>query len=87
VLLRSLVAMLLSIPATTAIIGVVLVLVPVNHSLLMSLLLMAFPVWVLVSSAAYLAPHPAASAAILGAISIIGFGLIAALKYAGLSGL
>ena len=86
-LLRSLVAVLLSIPATTAIIGVILILVPVNESLLMSLLLMVFPIWVVVSSAAYLALRPAASAAILCTISAVGFGLIAALKYAGISGL
>lgn len=84
-LLRSVIAVLLSIPATTALIGVLLVLAPPHESLLMSLLLMAFPCWVLVASAAYMLPRPATSAAMLIAVSVVCFGLIAAIKYTGLS--
>ena len=82
-LARSLVATLLSIPATVAVVGALLVIVPAYNSLIMSLLLIAFPIWVLIASAAFMIPTPARSAAALITVPLIGFGVIASVKYLG----
>ena len=82
-LLRSLLVTLLSIPATTAILGVLLALVSPNESLMVSLLLLAFPVWVLVACAAYTVRRPSTSALELLVTSGVGVGVVAVLKRVG----
>lgn len=85
--LRFSIALLLSIPASIALIGVLLILLPANDSLIISLLLMTFPTWVLLASASYMFDSPAHSAQFLAAISIIGFSIIATLRITGFSSL
>lgn len=86
-LVRSLVAVFLSIPATVAVIGLVLALTPAQSSLSMSLLLLAFPLWVCVACATYLTTSARRAALVLIVVSIIGLGLVTLLRYAGLAGL
>lgn len=83
---RSLVAVLLSLPATVAVIGVFLAATPPEPGLRLPSLLMVFPVWVVIASASYLIRRTTTAAAILTAVSLAGFGLIGVLKYAGVGG-
>ncbi len=86
-LARSLIAVLLSIPATVAVIGVLLAITPADKSLSVALLLLAFPLWVGIASASYLLQRPAVSAFVLIAVSALGLGLVQWLKFAGLAGI
>ena len=53
-LVRSLIAVVLSIPATFAIVGVVLVLTPQTTSFILPVLLLVFPIWVTLTVCSYL---------------------------------
>ena len=86
-LARSLVAVILSMPATVAAIGLCLALVPVASEMTLPLLLMVFPVWIGLACASYLLPKASAAAAVLCGITGLGFGLMAVLKFLGLAGL
>lgn len=86
-LLRSIVAIVLSMPATVAIVGAFIVITPASSAISMAALLLAFPVWVCIASASYLTPRPGVSALVLVAVSACGFGLIASLKATGIAGL
>jgi hypothetical protein len=86
VLARSLVALLLSMPATVALIGLCLALLPEASPLTLLALLMVFPLWVTLACASYLLPTARAAAAVLCGVSGLGFGAIAALKLLGMSG-
>ena len=86
-LARSLVAVLLSIPATVAILGVIIVVTPSNNTLSMSALLLSFPLWIVIASASYLTPRASVAALILTGISLLGLGIVTAMKAAGLAGL
>ncbi len=82
-LVKSLVAVLMSIPATVAILGVLMAVTPASPSITMPLLLAIFPVWVCLACASYLLPRAADSAAVLSAIAGAGFCILAFLKFAG----
>jgi len=86
VLARSLVALLLSMPATVALIGLCLALLPAASALTLPALLMVFPLWVGLASASYLLPTARAAAAVLCGLTGLGFGAIAVLKLLGLAG-
>jgi hypothetical protein len=86
VLARSLVAILLSIPATVALISLCLALLPVASSLTLPALLMVFPLWVGLATASYLLPTARAATAILCAITALGFGSLALLRILGVAG-
>jgi hypothetical protein len=79
------VAVLLSIPASAGILGVFLALTATSPARIVPALLLFFPLWVGVASASYLLATPRASAAVLSAITGAGFGLLAVLKYYGVS--
>ncbi|MEM8497802.1 MAG: hypothetical protein AAF542_07240 [Pseudomonadota bacterium] len=81
-LARSLVAVILSIPATTAIIGLFIALTPTQHWILPSLL-MAFPVWIGLACASYQLSRARTAAGLLLSISILGTAAIALLKALG----
>ncbi|WP_157976427.1 hypothetical protein [Parahaliea mediterranea] len=84
-LARSLVAVLLSLPATVALIGLFLALVPASNALALPALLMAFVLWVALASASYLIPRALPAALVLLAITGISFALLTLLKLAGVS--
>ena len=86
-LAKSVIAVLLSLPATVAALGLLMAATPASSSLTMVLLLMFFPLYVGMVSTTYLLPDTRTAAAVLTAITGGGFGLIALLKFAGLSGL
>ncbi|MCB1855221.1 MAG: hypothetical protein KDI05_10105 [Halieaceae bacterium] len=85
-LARSLVAVLLSIPATVALLGLCLALLPVASDLTLPALLLVFPVWVGLACASYLLPTARVAAALFCALTVLCCGLIALLKSLGLSG-
>lgn len=85
-LVKSLVACLLSLPATVAVIGLCLALMSAASSWTLPSLLMVFPVWIGIASAAYLLPTAKDMAAVLCGVSGLGFGLIAVVKFLGWSG-
>ncbi|MEM1112745.1 MAG: hypothetical protein AAGI11_12615 [Pseudomonadota bacterium] len=84
-LARSLVAVLLSIPATIAMIGLLLALLPRETGLALPMLLLVFPAWVGVACGSYLLSRTWLAALILVAASCGGFGMIQLLKLAGMS--
>tara|TARA_Y100001934_G_C11851927_1_gene539954 strand:+ start:185 stop:448 length:264 start_codon:yes stop_codon:yes gene_type:complete len=84
-LARSLVAVFLSLPACVAVMGVMLTMTPVSASITLPLLLMMFPLWVGLTCGSYLIPNPKVAAAGLVGLSLVGFGLIALLKWTGLA--
>ena len=86
-LVRSLVALLLSIPATVAIMGVLIAVTPSSNAISMSALILAFPVWVCVASASYITTRAGLAAAVLVAISVAGLGLVHVLRFMGAAGL
>ncbi|MEM8983841.1 MAG: hypothetical protein AAGC71_12495 [Pseudomonadota bacterium] len=77
---RSFVAVLLSAPATVALVGLFLAATPPAEALRMPSLLMVFPVWVAIACASYLIPTARWAAAALIGFSLVGFGLIELLK-------
>ncbi len=85
-LARSLVALLLSMPATVALLGSFLAILPSTSQFTLPALLMVFPVWVGMACASYLMPTARGAAAVLCGLTALGFGLIAALKFLGISG-
>ena len=85
-LTRSLVAVLLSLPASVAVIGLFLAATPPVTALRLPSLLMVFPVWVAIACASYLVPRAGTAAAVLAAVSLVGFGLIRVLKSSGVVG-
>ena len=82
---RSLVGVLLSIPASAAIMGVFLSLTASDSGVIAPSLLLFFPLWVALASASYLQPTARSSAAVLLGISGGGFGLLAIIKFIGVS--
>ena len=86
VLVRSLVAVLLSMPATVAIIGFCLALLPAGTPYTLPLLLMVFPVWGGLASASYLLPDARRAAVVLVGVSALSFVLTLLLKFWGYSG-
>ena len=85
-LARSLAAILLSIPATVALISLCLALLPVTSSLTLPILLMVFPLWVGLATASYLLPTARAAALVLCGLTALGFGLLALLRFFGMAG-
>ena len=84
-LVRSLIAVLLSIPATFALVGVVLVLIPQSTSAILPVLLLVFPVWMTLTCCSYLISDLRQTVIGLVAIAAVGFGLIATLRWTGLT--
>ncbi|MEM7217380.1 MAG: hypothetical protein AAF515_03375 [Pseudomonadota bacterium] len=84
-LARSLVACLLSFPATIALVGLFLLATSGAPALRLPSLLMIFPIWVGLASASYLIPHTGKAAALLTGVSLAGFAAIALLRYLGVS--
>lgn len=85
-LARSLAAILLSIPATVALISLCLALLPVASGLTLPALLMVFPAWVGLATASYLLPTARASALVLCGFTALCFGLLALLRLFGMAG-
>lgn len=85
-LVRSLVAILLSIPATVALISLCLALLPVASGLTLPALLMVFPTWVGLATASYLLPTARASTAVLCGVTGLAFAMVILLRFFGLSG-
>ena len=83
-LVRSLIAVVLSIPATFAIVGVVLVLTPQTTSFILPVLLLVFPIWVTLTVCSYLIAESRQVVIGLIVIAALGFGLIALLRLTGL---
>ncbi|MEM7097700.1 MAG: hypothetical protein AAF541_05520 [Pseudomonadota bacterium] len=83
---KSLVATILSLPATVAVIGVFLVTVPAP-SLHLPALLMVFPIWVAIACGVYQIPKTSHAAAVLVLIAVSGYGIITLLKSTGVSAL
>lgn len=86
-LTRSLVALLLSIPAVCGAIGLVLALAPADPALILPALLLTFPLWVVVATASYVSPVASRAALVLGIVSGVSFALIALLRVFGVSSL
>ncbi|MBK88057.1 MAG: hypothetical protein CMQ44_04305 [Gammaproteobacteria bacterium] len=84
-LIRSLIAVVLSIPATFAIVGLVLVLTPQTTNIILPVLLLVFPVWVTLTVCSYLIAESRRVAVGLLVIAALGFALIALLRTAGLA--
>lgn len=84
-LVRSLIALLLSIPAGVALLGLIVAVTPLSNSQLPLVLLMIFPVWLGLACYGYLVGEPRRAALGLVMIAAVGFGLIALLKTLGLS--
>lgn len=84
-LVRSLIAVLLSIPASAALMGLFLALTPPETTRILPTLLMFFPLWVGLACASYLFPKPGGAAAMLASICGFGFGVIAIVKFLGVS--
>ncbi|HCY04386.1 MAG TPA: hypothetical protein DHU16_02955 [Gammaproteobacteria bacterium] len=84
-LVRSLIAVVLSIPATFAIVGVVLVLTPQTTSFILPVLLLVFPIWVTLTVCSYLIAESRQVVIGLIVIAALGFGLIALLRLTGLT--
>lgn len=85
-LVKSLIAVLLSIPATVGLIGMCLAMLPKADALTFPILLLVFPVWVGLACACYLLPSTGAMAGVFCAITGLCFGIIYALKAIWLSG-
>ena len=85
-LARSLAAVLFSFPATVALMGLCLALLPAASNLTLPTLLMVFPVWVGLATASYVLPTARATSIALCGLTGLGFGLIALLKFFGLAG-
>lgn len=86
-LTKSLLVVLLSIPASVAILGSVIVLTPAAPTKTLPSLLMFFPLWIAVASLAYLLQRNRTITIVLVSISLAGFGLIQATKYFGIAGI
>ncbi len=84
-LIRSLIAVVLSIPATFAIVGLVLVLTPQTTNIILPVLLLVFPVWVTLTVCSYFIAESRRVAVGLLVIAALGFALIALLRTAGLA--
>lgn len=83
---KSLLILFLSIPATVAILGSLLVLTPAEPTKTLPSLLMFFPLWIAVASGCYLLRRKRTIAATLVSVSFIGFGLIHITKHFGIAG-
>lgn len=86
-MLRALSALLLSFAASTAILGLFLTATPPGSAKILPALLMFFPLWICVGSAAYFFPTKKAAAASLFTVTGVGFGLMAIMKFFGLAGI
>ena len=84
-LARSLVAVLLSVPATVGLIALCLALLPVASELTLPALLLVFPVWVGLACTGYLLPTARAAAAVFCGLTGLCFGSLALLSFLGLS--
>ncbi|MEM6774065.1 MAG: hypothetical protein AAF640_04405 [Pseudomonadota bacterium] len=85
-LLKSVLILCLSMPASVAILGTVLVLTPAAPTKTLPSLLLFFPLWIGVASSCYLLRRNGAIAALLVSITLVGFGVIQATKYFGVAG-
>ncbi|MEM6485293.1 MAG: hypothetical protein AAF662_09950 [Pseudomonadota bacterium] len=83
---RSIVGVLLSIPASVILIALFLVATPPMPAWRIPTLLMVVPVWVGVASASFLLPTARDAALALIAVSVMGYGLIKFLNFAGVGG-
>ncbi|MEM6485034.1 MAG: hypothetical protein AAF662_08625 [Pseudomonadota bacterium] len=83
---RSIVGVLLSIPASIILIALFLAATPPMPAWRVPTLLMLVPVWVGVAAASFLIPKARYSALALVSVSIIGYGLIELLDFAGVGG-
>ena len=85
-IVKSLVATILSLPVTIILIGLFLVLIPAP-SLHLASLLMVFPIWVVTSCAVYQIPRSSHAALLMVTVIGLGYLLIVLLKQTGLSAL
>ncbi|MEM1261982.1 MAG: hypothetical protein AAGH76_06280 [Pseudomonadota bacterium] len=83
---RSIVAVLLSIPASMILISLFLAATPPITALRAPSMLLVFPLWVVIATASFLVPTARFSALMLSAISLVGYGLIQLLDAVGVGG-
>ena len=84
-LAKSLVATLLSVPATLAVIGLLLAVTPTTGTFAMPLLLMVFPAWLAMTFGSFLVPETKHAAALLVVVTVVALAATALLKYLGLA--
>ncbi len=85
-IVKSLLATILSLPVTIILIGLFLVLIPAP-SLHLASLLMVFPIWVVISCAVYQIPRTSHAALLMVTVAGLGYLVIVLLKQTGLSAL
>ncbi|MEM1190764.1 MAG: hypothetical protein AAF933_15160 [Pseudomonadota bacterium] len=85
-LAKSLLILFLSVPASVAILGTLLVLTPAEPAKTLPSLLMFFPLWIGVASSCYLLRRNGVIAALLVSITLVGFGVIQVTKHFGVAG-
>lgn len=85
-LARSLVAILLSIPTSIILVALFLAATPPMPAWRIPTLLMLVPVWVGVATASFVIPKARYSALALVSVSVVGYGLIELLDFAGIGG-
>jgi hypothetical protein len=83
-LARSLTIVLLSVPASFALVGIVLTLVPMQADYMLPTMLMVFPLWIGIICVAYLVTELRRAAAFLVGIIVVSGVIIAALRFMGL---
>lgn len=84
---RSVVALILSLPAAIGCIGLLLALLPAATQATLPILLFAFPAWVFIACASYLLSTARRAAIVLAGVSIFSFTAIYTLKFLRLSGI
>ena len=82
-IVKASIAILLGLPATISLLGIVVVLLP-DRTLHLPTLLLVFPVYVVIASGSYLIKRPAYAALLLVCVTLFGLTTIQALKTFGL---
>ena len=86
-LTKSIVVMLLSLPASVALLGVLMAVTPAHPEKTLPGLLLFFPLWILVATAAFVVEKKRVIAGGLVALTIVGVALITLFKSMGWDGL
>ena len=82
-IVKASIAILLGLPATISLLGIVVVLLP-DRTLHLPTLLLVFPVYVVIASGSYLIKRPSYAALLLVCVTLFGLITIQALKTFGL---
>ena len=82
-IVKALIAIILGLPATISLLGILVVLLP-DRSPHLPTLLLVFPVYVAIASGSYLIKRPSYAALLLVCVTLFGLATIQALKTFGL---